>query len=144
MSDQPYDQAFADAIDGAGREKQVKDQPTEIEASEYVNYATEAEFQSWVVKCGERHGWTIWHDNDSRRNDPGFPDLVCAHPKLGLMFMELKTATGRVRKEQQAWIDLLDNAGVWVLVWRPANQDVIEEVFRDGLGPHAPAGAFLP
>ena len=115
-----------------------------IDASEYANLSTEAQFQKAVIDMGTRLGWTIWHDNDSRRNDPGFPDLVCVHPKHGLMFVELKTAHGRIRKEQQAWIDLLDEAGVWVLVWRPANMEVIEEVFTKGLGPHvAPGAAWL-
>jgi hypothetical protein len=69
---------------------------------------------------GEARQVAAFHDTDSRRNSPGLPDLVLLHPETGqLLFVELKSATGRIRPEQQQWIDALHRGGHTVRVWRP-------------------------
>lgn len=42
------------------------------------------------------------HEVDSRKSKSGFPDLVLAGRRV--VFWELKTATGRVTPEQNAWL----------------------------------------
>ncbi len=88
---------------------------------------TEAEFQQSVVELARWTGWLMFHDHDSRRNTPGFPDLVLAHPTRGVIFAELKTATGRLRPEQSRWLEVLAHAGCETHVWRPADMPAITE-----------------
>lgn len=89
---------------------------------------TEAEFQAQVVEAAELYGWYTHHTFDSRRSNPGFPDLVLVHPKRGfVIFAELKSEKGRVTREQSAWIDALTQAGADAFVWRPADWDQIIE-----------------
>lgn len=88
---------------------------------------TEREWQALVVAFAELHGWTIYHTHDSRRSAPGFPDLVMARDAR-LIFAELKTSTGRVSRDQQRWLGLLErvavgNPEVEVAVWRPGDED---------------------
>lgn len=81
---------------------------------------TEAQLQACVIDAAKRGGWLWWHDNDSRRNKAGFPDLVLLHAKTGrLVFAELKSATGRIRPEQQTWINALAWGGHLIYTWRP-------------------------
>ena len=81
---------------------------------------TEAALQANVLEAARLGGWLYFHDNDSRRNRAGFLDNVFLHPETGrLLFVELKSATGRIRPEQQQWIDALHRGGHTVRVWRP-------------------------
>lgn len=107
----------------------------------------EAAFQRQVTDFAALNGWTWWHDNDSVRNHPGFPDLVLVRDR-SLVFAELKTETGRLSGEQRAWIALLgmvetgvaelaatlaivapdvhvERPAVEVRVWRPSDWDEI-------------------
>lgn len=91
---------------------------------------SEQSFHHAVTEMAERLGWLTFHDNDSRRNDPGFPDLLCIHPDHGLIWLELKTVRGRLRPIQRQWIDLLQMAGQRAFVVRPTDMDFLEALFR--------------
>lgn len=103
---------------------------------------TEAEFQAAVVELALRCGCLVWHDFDSRKNAAGFPDLVIVHPnKRRVLFVELKSERGRVRPEQQEWIDAINAVPRYVeraqelsdvaaYVWRPSDWPAIEDVLR--------------
>jgi hypothetical protein len=81
---------------------------------------TEAELQSNVRQVARLGGFITYHTNDSRRSDKGFPDLVMVHPMTGrVVYAELKSEKGRIRPEQQQWIDALARGGHTVHVWRP-------------------------
>ena len=67
---------------------------------------TEAELQAAIVDVAELAGWLVFHDHDSRRNPAGLPDLICVKPPR-VVFIELKSDTGRVRPEQRTWLDAL-------------------------------------
>lgn len=88
----------------------------------------EAEFQSEVIRWATKFGWMHYHNPDSRRSTPGFPDLVLLHPDVGrLLFAEMKTEKGRVRPAQERWLDGLTNAGQQTALWRPSQlHDVID------------------
>ena len=98
---------------------------------------TEAAFQDTVIKFAEFFRWYVYHTHDSRRSQPGFPDLVLVRNGQ-IIFAELKSARGRVSADQQGWINELErcawevgNANLLrVAVWRPANWPEIERVLR--------------
>jgi nucleotide-binding universal stress UspA family protein len=111
--------------------------------------ADEKHFMADVVKLAKRLGWRVYHTHNSRRSEPGFPDLVLARPKIitgpyamsaaRVIFAELKTETGKVEPAQQEWLDVLqavaENAGnngrnVEVYLWRPSMWPEIERVLK--------------
>ena len=92
---------------------------------------SEKQFQKAVIDLAKWTGWLAYHTYDSRRSEPGFPDLVLVHPTRGVLFRELKTMKGRVSAHQRKWLDKLALAGADVAVWRP-NQLVTNEI-RDEL-----------
>jgi len=65
-------------------------------------------------------GLRPYHTHDSRRSEPGFPDLVIVGPG-GVLFREVKTARGRVTPDQRRWLDALSAAGADAGVWRPGD-----------------------
>jgi hypothetical protein len=80
---------------------------------------TEAALQQAVIDLARWCGYLHWHDNDSRRNLRGFPDLVLIHRTNGrLIFAELKSEKGRIRPEQQVWLETLGIHHESYL-WRP-------------------------
>ena len=79
-------------------------------ARTWQTYATEAQLQDTIRTAALRCGWLTYHVFDSRRSDPGFPDLVCVKDGV-LLFLELKQQKGRVSVHQQAWIDALSAIG---------------------------------
>jgi len=88
---------------------------------------TEAQFQAAVIELAQRCGWLAYHIPDSRRaTSPGFPDLVLVRGSR-LLFVELKTARGRVRPEQMVWLSALCAAGVRAFVCRPKDWGVLEQ-----------------
>jgi hypothetical protein len=97
----------------------------------------EAALQAAVVELARHTGWLIMHQRPAQvrpgrwitptTGDVGFPDLVLAHPTRGVLFVELKTAVGRVSPEQHKWHAVLRAAGQEVHVWRPANISEIRQ-----------------
>ena len=97
---------------------------------------SEAELQAAVVELAQRAGWTVDFVPDwfwrlafasmrrQRRGNrqwspPGKPDLTLVRPGK-LVFLELKSETGRVRPPQRAWLDVLQTVpGVETHVIRP-------------------------
>lgn len=86
-----------------------------------VESLTERQFQGTVEDMARMLGWRIYHTHDSRRSQPGFPDLVLVHPKHGVLWRELKTVKGRVSPAQRDWLADLMAAGEDADVWRPAD-----------------------
>ena len=100
------------------------------EMKEMPYHVTEAGFMNECFVVAKLHGWTVAHFGASqnpsgnwltpvRFNAKGYPDLTLAHPRLGVMFRELKTGANDLSKDQRAWIDLLYKAGANAAVWRP-------------------------
>lgn len=89
---------------------------------------TEREWQSQVVQAARLMGWTAYHTHDSRRSEPGWPDLALVRDRL--VMAELKTDTGRLSAAQERWLSLLTAAGVEAHVWRPRDIDQVLDVLK--------------
>lgn len=79
---------------------------------------TENALQAAVLNFARQLGWMSYHTHDSRRSQPGFPDLVLVRGHR-VLWRELKTQTGRLRPDQTRWITALELAGQDAAVWRP-------------------------
>lgn len=84
---------------------------------------TEAQFQSQVLALARAMGLVVYHTHDSRRSQPGFPDLVIVGSG-GVLYRELKTDKGRVSPDQTYWMQALLAAGQDARVWRPSQWPV--------------------
>ncbi len=93
---------------------------------------TERQFQELIKQMANALNWKYFHDHDSRRNPAGFPDTCLV--KEGVIhngqvvqpgrcvFAELKTTKGRLRPEQERWLDALRTVpGVETYLWRPSD-----------------------
>lgn len=94
---------------------------------------TERDFQRAVLDLCALYDWPcVYHTHDSRRSQPGFPDLViCGHERL--IFAELKTDKGRLSPEQLEWYERLRDLPLRepeVYVWRPRDLDVIGRILN--------------
>ena len=89
----------------------------------------EKQFQSQIVMVARANGWAVYHTYDSRRSEPGFPDLVLVRDRV--LFRELKTDAGRVSKAQKAWGEKLTEAGADFKIWRPRDlKSILKELVR--------------
>lgn len=93
---------------------------------------TEKDWQQVVVDLALHRGWAVYHTFDSRRSQPGFPDLVLVRGAR-LVFAELKRETGQLTLPQQAWEKALTvvadaNPTVEVYTWRPSDWPTVQEV----------------
>lgn len=84
---------------------------------------TEKQFQAQVICLAKQTGWLVYHTYDSRRCEPGFPDLVLVRDRI--LFRELKTEKGRLTLHQRNWGEKLKAAGSDYAVWRPADMLLI-------------------
>ncbi len=103
---------------------------------------SEADWERTLVQLARLNGWKVagfrtaqvgksWQ-TPVRHDAKGWPDLVLVRDRV--MFVELKTDTGRLSKEQDAWIRMLEEAGQEVYVWRPSDWDAVVEVLRGRIG----------
>ena len=84
-----------------------------------IRHISERTFQTQVVRLAKLNGWQVYHTHDSRRSEPGFPDLVMARERV--VFAELKAAKGKPTDTQLAWLKTLSDAGAETHLWRPAD-----------------------
>ena len=90
----------------------------------------EAEYQEQIIQLAEACGWLVWHDQDSRRNRAGLPDLLMVRGPV-LLFIEVKTEKGKVSPEQEAFIGRLKQVKyVDADVVRPHQWEQIAQVLR--------------
>lgn len=70
-------------------------------------HMTERQMQDTIMEAAELRGYLVFHDNDSRRNNPGFPDTICVNPRNGtILVYELKAGKRpRIRPMQREWVE---------------------------------------
>jgi hypothetical protein len=90
-----------------------------------------------VLEISALFGWQAYHTFDSRRSQPGFPDLVLARPPR-LILAELKSDTGRLSLAQRDWLATLEGCDrIQTRLWRPQDRDrVLAELCPDTIRIH--------
>ncbi|WDF32233.1 VRR-NUC domain-containing protein [Arthrobacter agilis] len=84
------------------------------------NEWSEKQLQDKIVQLAEELGWMTFHIYDSRRSNPGWPDLVLVHPvRRRLIIWELKSKNGRATPAQLTWLTALRNLGLNVGIKKP-------------------------
>lgn len=92
---------------------------------------TERQFQTRVTTFATAIGWWVYHPYDSRRSREGWPDLTLIRGSR-LLFLELKTQSGRIRPEQLDVITRLKTAGQTALIVRPSDWPaVVDELVKE-------------
>jgi len=105
----------------------------EKRAAALLTDVSEKKWQDLVLAVAKARGWLCYHTHDSRRSEPGFPDLtmVRGNPNghgTQLVFAELKSMSGQLSQEQQVWLERLSRVpGVRCFVWRPGDLDEVNE-----------------
>ena len=56
---------------------------------------TEKDFQTTVIDLARTYGWIVGFTHDSRKSEPGEPDLRMVRPPR-VIFAELKTVKGQI------------------------------------------------
>ena len=100
---------------------------TRLRAADVVS---ETDFQQTVIKMARALGWRVYHTHDSRRSDPGFPDL-CMVRDGQLRFMELKSEKGNLTPAQAQWLSAFSwvaahNDGIHAGLFRPSDMERIK------------------
>lgn len=97
---------------------------------------SEKELMGLVVEAAQRLNWYVYHTFDSRRSEPGFPDLILIERDYAdvarLIAAELKRERESPTQPQLLWLAAFDNAGAETYVWRPSQwmNGEIEAVLR--------------
>ncbi len=90
---------------------------------------SEKDFRQQVVDFARLTGWHCYFTWNSMHSPKGFPDLVLVRPPE-LLYVELKSDTGKLTAEQEECIDILRQAGQTVFVWRPSDDVWIERLLK--------------
>jgi len=61
----------------------------------------EGDLQGRCIRHCREHGWPVYHDFSRKKNAAGWPDLFIFKPDGKLILIELKSADGKLRKEQR-------------------------------------------
>lgn len=105
---------------------------------------TEAQLQAAVVELAQLCNWRVAHFRPARTDQgwrtpvaadgKGFPDLVLVRDRV--LFVELKSGSGQLTDEQEAWLEALLLADVDIRVWRPSDWVEIEATLRRQVAVH--------
>lgn len=93
----------------------------------------EKELTRSIISVARDAGWLVSHAYNSRKSEPGLPDLIMVKPPR-VIFAEIKTekgrlSTGRMNKAntrwlpgQDDWLEALSHCiGVEYYLWRPGD-----------------------
>jgi Holliday junction resolvase len=95
-----------------------------------VSSGQERHLQAALEEHLRATGWRFYHAWNSQHSAPGFPDVVALRGDR-ILAAEIKTMTGRVSREQRAWLDAFRVAGVPAYLWRlPGDWAEVGEVLR--------------
>lgn len=87
---------------------------------------TEKEWTGQVVDLAKMLGFKRYHTFHSKHSQGGFPDETLIRERI--VFLELKTSTGKPSTLQKEWLMALLNAGGEVYIARPRDWDDLAEI----------------
>jgi hypothetical protein len=94
-----------------------------------MSQPSEKGFAATLKEAATLLGWKFYHVYDSRRSEPGFPDVLLAKPGRKLILAELKMEDGKLTAGQEAWLELLRLVpGIEVYLWTPKMWESIVKV----------------
>lgn len=92
---------------------------------------TEAQWSRQFKQLFELCGFRGYHTWLSRFSEKGYPDwTLCSVTQKRIIFVELKSEIGKIRPEQEFWLDLLRGCGVETYVFRPSDFDQAAAILR--------------
>lgn len=114
---------------------------TKRRMSTAVPKISEVAFQEQILCLARYLGWRSAHFRPAQTKDgwrtavagdgKGFPDLCLVHAKQHrVIYVELKSETGKLSTEQEAWRDALLAAGQEWYLWKPGDYDKATEILK--------------
>ena len=98
-------------------------------------FRDEAHFQRELIIELKQFGWVYWHDNDSRRNRSGWPDMAIFHPiRKEHHFWELKMPGRFPSKVQVQFIETMRVCGLNAAVKYPDDWWDMLDIISGDLG----------
>lgn len=117
------------AITGVNDELELEQAELVANYVERVKDVNESDLQGAIIEAARLCGWRVAHFRPARTahgwrtpvaaDGAGFPDLVLVRERV--VFVELKGDGGRLRPEQQGWLDALGRGGQECYVWTPSS-----------------------
>lgn len=94
-------------------------------------YTSEDQFQKDAVEEYLKHlGWSYFHDKDSRKNNPGFPDLMAWRGER-MLAIELKLSPkSKLSMDQYITLHQMSLTPVEVYLWLPWEDEILEALNR--------------
>ena len=104
----------------------------EMTLAELLANRTEAQFQRHVLSTAKGFGWDLeYHTRISVGSNAGFPDLVLVRERdRRVVWMELKGPKTAIRAAQVAWVESLVACGQEAYIFRPCDEERVQEVLR--------------
>jgi hypothetical protein len=105
---------------------------------------SEAECQRTIVEAATATGWLCHHTRAAitggrwatpLQGHAGFPDLVLAHPRHGVWFVELKRRPNKVEPAQTRWLLTLGQHVRAAVVWVPEDMPAFLRALASGEWP---------
>jgi len=111
---------------------------------------SERELQGRTIELARLCGYYVYHTHDSRRSEPGFPDMIAVHESRPVAIVaEFKSETGKLTKGHtdqrgryhpgqadwlRRWHDISTNpeSRIYTRLWRPGHTDEIEDMLTQG------------
>lgn len=82
---------------------------------------SEADLHNVIMRLARLTGWLAYHTYDSRKSEPGFPDLILVKGET-LLAVELKRQARKPNSSQQHWLAALGIVKqVEAYTWRPSD-----------------------
>jgi len=91
---------------------------------------SERAFQAQVIAAAEAMGYLCYHTHDSRRSQPGFPDLIMVRG-YRMVALELKVGRNKPTPEQLVWLAALKEVCQVDALWaKPDDWEQLMEILK--------------
>lgn len=94
-----------------------RQRPAPLDDDEVPDEGLESKLQAKCLEYCKDHGFPVFHDRSRKKNTAGWPDMFI-FVENGVVLVELKSADGRLRKEQKGLRQVLSWLGHPVHVCR--------------------------